>query len=414
MIISEQQRKEILSLHGQYGKDIAIFNALSLNENYVILLDELFDVKNQTRIGNVWDSIDNFKLFINDSPNNLGESLLEIKKSVNSIVITESLQTLRDLKKYFILFREQESEKGFFSKVGDWATDKAKDAWSGIKQTAQTAAKGVQDFASSISKGEIAQAFSIVGKGVVFLAKKLRDALYHPVGMILDAILVASGIGKSAQFIIWAIVVALDVYELSTGDYGEGGFWGKLLFTGVDLIGLIFAGVAAKGAKGVVGDFIRRFGKSTETMKQGIAQSPKMKAIVEQINGAIKSAPGKLQNASTYLTQKSPKIGGWVAGILGKVGGFLKKITDFLSYLVVGTVKAGQKIVSVPGKIVTKAAEKIGVGSQKAARAGAMTTAGLTSTGLAYGFDVPNQAVAAPAITGDIFAANPRDFSKGL
>lgn len=417
LVISEQLRREILTLHGQYKKHIAITQALSLNENYVIFLDELYDLKNKVHLGNVWESLDNFKLFFNDSTSDLNEDFKIIRNQVNSLVLAEGINDLSYLKYEFIQMNEQLMDwaKQKARQFGNWASEKGKEAVSGMKQTYQTVKKGVQDAGEAISKADLSQAFQIIGKGVVYLAKRLRDALYNPVGMILDAILVASGIGKAAQFVIWAIVVILDVYELATGDYKEedGGFYGKLMFLGVDLIGLIFAGVAAKGAKNAVGAFIRRFGKSAETMKSGIAQSPAMKEILSKMGSTVSSAPKYLQSASEYLMKKSPKIGGWVSGILSKVGGFLKKITDFISYLTVGTFKAGQKIVTAPGKLVTKTAQKLGVGSEKAMKAGAMTTAGTISTGLAFGFDTPKPE-AVPELSGDIFASTERDFSQGL
>lgn len=417
LVISEQNRRDIMNLYNQYRKDIAIPQALSLNENYAIFLDELYDIKNVIHIGNIWESLDNFKLFFNDSSDSLNEELMSIKRDINSLVLAEGVEDLSSLKYEFIQMNEQVMDwiGSKAKQFGNWAAEKGNEVVQGVKQTYQTVKKGIGDAVNAISQIDLSKAFQIVGKGVLFLARKLRDALYHPVGMILDAILVASGIGKAAQFVVWAIVVILDIYELASGDYNqeEGGFYGKLLYLGVDLIGLIFAGVAAKSAKGVVGAFIKRFGKSAEAMKQGVQQTPAIKGILTQMGSAISGAPKYIQSASEYVMKKSPKIGGWMSGIMGKVGGFLKKIGDFISYLTVGTVNAAQKVVAAPGKVVTKAAQKLGVGAEKAAKAGAATTAGATTAGLSFATDAPKP-LAVPAVSGDMFAATPRDFSKGL
>lgn len=394
LTLNESEKKDILSLYEISTKNVAIVGALSLQENYVIFLDNLYDVKQKKLIGNIWESFDNFKIFFNDTPKNLNESLINIQKEINSFVLLESKMNLQLFKSQFILMREQE---GFMDKVtsgaknlGNWAVEKGKEAVQGTTNVIKKSVQGVKDAASKFSQGEWMDAIKIVGKGVLYLARKLRDALYHPVGMILDAILVASGIGKAAQFVIWAIVVILDIYELVSGNYPQGEtFYSKLLFTGVDLIGLVFAGAAAKTAKGTIGNFVRSFGKSAETMKAGIKQSPKVQGIVKQMGESLNKAPNLINQASQYLAKKAPSIHKWMSGLMSGLSKFLKKIADFLAFLGQGTIKAGGAVLSAPTKLGTKVASKLGAGVETATKIGAGAGAALTAGGVTYALDKP-------------------------
>jgi hypothetical protein len=405
MIISQSEKKDILLQYNPEKGKVAITSLLSLNENYVIFLDEMYDIKNKKFLGNVWESFDNLKIFFNDVPRGLNENLIQIKKDINSIVLLESKTQLQFLKSQFILLNEE----GFL----DWASQKGKEAVQGTKQVIQKSIQGAKDAYSKFSQGEWMQALDIVKKGTLYLARKLRDALYHPVGMVLDAILVASGIGKAAQFVIWAIVVALDIYELTTGQYPEGqNLYTKLLFTGVDMIGLVFAGVAAKTAKGVVGAFVRGFGKNLQTMRAGIQKSPAMIKIVDKIKSSLDKVPGLLSQASQWLATKSPTIHKWVSGLITKVSGFIKKIVDTLAYLGQGAIKGGAAVVSAPGKIITKTAQKLGASAPNAAKISQGAIGVGLAGGISYGLDGKSNA------EGDFASVSfddiPHDFSQGL
>ena len=89
--------------------------------------------------------------------------------------------------------------------------------------------------------------------GVKFVIRKLKQALYTNVGMVVDAILVATGIGKAAPFVVWALIVALDIYEMSSGDYSpEKKEMTKLqLFIdlGVDILSMVFTGAVGKSTR---------------------------------------------------------------------------------------------------------------------------------------------------------------------
>ena len=74
--------------------------------------------------------------------------------------------------------------------------------------------------------------------GAIYVARKIRSLMYNPIGIVLDSILVITGIGKAVQWIPWAFIVALDIYEVVTGNYEEKDMptWLRFLLIGCDVL----------------------------------------------------------------------------------------------------------------------------------------------------------------------------------
>jgi hypothetical protein len=330
IIISESEKSEILGLHSKINDDVIITDWLSPDEKYVIFLDELYDIKNKKKLGNIWENFDNLKFFLQHSFNvsNLPKQLKEsINSEINNLLITESTKNLLSIKEDIKEFLNE----GLWSSFKSWAAETGKSSWEGFKEFGKKMYKGAGDLIDKVSKGEWKQVFSLLGKGVLYLARKLRSAMYHPIGLILDAILVATGIGKAVQWIPWAIVVALDVYELVSGNSEENlPMWQQLLFLGVDILGLVFAGAMAKGARTTVKAAVSG-AKTAEDLVKVVAKNSTFKNILTKMGEGLSKAPGKLSEAATYLSTKFPKGASFIKGILGKIGTFIKKISDFIS-----------------------------------------------------------------------------------
>jgi hypothetical protein len=330
IIISESEKSQILGLHSKINDDVIITDWLSPDEKYVIFLDELYDIKNKKKLGNIWENFDNLKFFLQHSFNvsNLPKQLKEsINSEINNLLITESTKNLLSIKEDIKEFLNE----GLWSSFKSWAAETGKSSWEGFKEFGKKMYKGAGDLIDKVSKGEWKQVFSLLGKGVLYLARKLRSAMYHPIGLILDAILVATGIGKAVQWIPWAIVVALDVYELVSGNSEENlPMWQQLLFLGVDILGLVFAGAMAKGARTTVKAAVSG-AKTAEDLVKVVAKNSTFKNILTKMGEGLSKAPGKLSEAATYLSTKFPKGASFIKGILGKIGTFIKKISDFIS-----------------------------------------------------------------------------------
>lgn len=418
-IITENERNDIRLMHNLDSiSNVAITNWLSPDEKYCIFLDELYDIENKLKIGNVFENFDNFKFFLKHSfevaeniPQQIKEEVLE---SINSLILTENNQNFNIIKPYVKqLLKEGWLEdkwnqaKSVGSDVVNWGKEKVKDAYQGTKDFVKGSVEGLKKAYSYISDGDWAKAIALIGKGALWVARKIRSALYHPVGLILDAILVASGIGKTAQFVIWAVVVALDIYELTTGDYEDPSLsmgW-RLLFFGVDLIGLVFAGAAAKGVKTVVQSALKRFGSSAEGLTKAVRETPVLKSATEKMLNASKSANGFMGRASTYLQKNAPKIYSFFSGAIKGLGSILTKMINVIS----GALGVGFKAISAPGKIASKS---LGGG-----RVGKMGQAGLNTTALLYGTEklMHNKGGGENQQTAGIDFSNVDiDFSKGL
>lgn len=378
-IITESEKNRILGLYGrpQVPESIVIVEWLSPDEKYCIFLDDLIEIESKTKIGNIWENFEHFKFFLKHSfevattvPQEIKESVLT---SLDSFLITESNQNMEGLKPYV---KELLSE-GVFGDAWDWLKEKGSQAVQGVKDFASKSIEGIKKAYNYIKDADWSKAFDIIKKGVLYIARSIRSALYHPIGLLLDAILIATGVGKSAQFVIWGIVVGLDLYELITGDFEDPNLslpW-RLLFLGVDILGLVFAGVAAKGAKTLVGTLIRRFGATTEGLAKSIQSSKPLQSIVSKIFEATKSAGGMMGRVSSYLQKNSPKLYSFLSKPLGALNRFVKMIIDTLGSLLKGTFKA----VSAPGKAIKNVlgGEKLG----KAGQAAFNTTAVLGGIG---------------------------------
>lgn len=331
IIISESEKSQILNLHSNLNNDdVIITDWVSPDEKYVIFLDELYDITNKRKLGNIWENFDNLKFFLQHSFNvsNLPKQLKEsINSEINNLLLTEGTKNLLSIKEDIKEFLNE----GLWSSFKNWAVETGKSSWEGFKEFGKKMYKGAGDLFDKISKGEWKQVFSLLGKGVLYLARKLRSLMYHPIGLILDAILVATLIGKTVQWIPWAIIVALDVYELVSGDSEENlPMWKKLLFLGVDILGLVFAGVIAKGARTTVKAAVSG-ARTAEDLIKVTAKNSTFKNILIKMGEALSKVPGKLSEAVSYLSTKFPKGASFIRGILGKVGKFIKGIADFIS-----------------------------------------------------------------------------------
>jgi hypothetical protein len=372
LIITESERNGIRGMYGLTPvteSNFIITDWLSPDEKYAIFLDELYDITNKVKIGNIWENFDNFKFFIKHSfevAENVPSSIKEsINNSLNNLILTESIQDLTSIKPYIKEMLMTEDISDWASGAGEWLKDTAKNTASNTGEFFEKSFSGVQKLISGITSGQWSEVLNLIKNGSLYVARKIREALYSPIGLILDAILIATGIGKSAQFVVWGIVVALDIYELISGDYENKSesFLMRLLFTGIDIIGLVSAGVAAKASKTIIGNIVRKFGTSIEGLSKAAKASPKFKSLLESILNSASSASGKMGQVSSFLKTKSPMLYGFVSKILGSLGKFIMKIITSIKQILSGSFK----VISAPGKTIEKtlgSGTKLGKGAK--------------------------------------------------
>jgi hypothetical protein len=364
-LISESEKNRILGLYGVKNENetIVITDWLSPDEKYCIFLDELYDIKNKTKIGNIWENFDNFKLFLTHSfevstniPKQIKENVLD---SLKSFVITESTQNMSVLKPYL----KEILEEGIGKSIVDWGKETISTAVSGVSDFLKTGWEGLKKLGIAISEGDWKNIVNLLKKGALYVARKIRGALYHPIGIILDAILIASGVGVGFKMLPWAIVVALDVYEFITGDYEDPELstgW-RLLFFATDILGLVIAGASAKVSKNIITGLINQYGKTSEGLSKAVKNSKKLTAFLKNIQSSSSKVVGLMQKAMSFLKTKSPMFYKFLSGIMGGLKTVLNKLINLISSF----FKGGLNVLSAPGKLTTK----LGGGSKIAAAA---------------------------------------------
>jgi hypothetical protein len=145
--------------------------------------------------------------------------------------------------------------------------------------------------------------------------------MYHPIGMILDIILVATGIGKLPQAVIWAIIVALDIYEISTGDTEkETNIYLQFLMLGIDILGLVLSGGIAGVARETFAG-IRTVGELTGL----VSKNPAARNTLNQMAQSAAKTPSLLKSAAESLSKVFPIGESFIKGILGSLDFVLQR-----------------------------------------------------------------------------------------
>jgi len=372
--------KESVGLVSTISESVVITDWVSPDDRYLILFDKMYDLQTRTSLGDIWENFDNFKLFISHSfevatnvPKQIKE---EVLNTINSLVLTESISDMSKIKP--ILKKLIREEEGFLNWIGsgikktaEWGADEVKRFGSDVADIAKTGLEGIKKAGIAISTGDWKSILDLLGKGILFFARKMRSLLYNPVGLILDSILVATGIGKAAQWIPWAIVVALDIYEVSTGNFEEKDTptWMRYLMIGADVLGLVFAGGVAGSAKAALSVF--RGAKTAEEFAAIAIKNPNTVKWIQKIIGAFSKVPQLLGKAATYLkSTKLAKGSTFIQGVLGKAEVILGNATKSLSEISNAAKSGGAIAVKNAAPVVKQSVSQL---AKAGAKAGAKT-----------------------------------------
>jgi hypothetical protein len=351
--------------------DFVIREWLSPDEKYCIFLDDLYDIPNKVKLGNIWENFDNFKFFIKHSfevsttvPKQIKESVFN---TLNSLLITESKQNLTNLKPF--LKQALHEQGNILGDLANWGKEQVTGAVKGVGDFLSKSYEGVKKVVGAISKGEWSQVLDLLKKGSLYVARKIRSALYTPIGVVLDAILVASGVGVALKALPWAIVVALDVYEYITGEFEDpelSAGW-RFFYFMTDIMGLVLSGVFAKTNRQAVVAAIKRFGKTDKGLKTAVQQTPALKTALETVGSNLSKVDGLMKQAQASLQKSSPTMYKFMSGIMGGISKFINKVFEFAKWMLSGV----SNVLSAPGKITTK----LGGGAKTAAAANAIAPA---------------------------------------
>ena len=390
LVITEEEKREILAAHtGIQVEDIVIFKEwLTPDDKYLILFDNLIDVEEKKWYGNIWENFSNMVVFIDHlyEKSNFDKVIKEHAKKVTSkLLLTESRI---DLRPHLPEIQRTLIEEGLLDDAGNWISSKAKAVgkaftkgakavrdWGvdtvkstvkGIKDFGSDVYQGIKDFGGAILSGDWKEVLNLIKKGMVYLARKVRQALYSTVGMIVDAILIATGIGKAAQFVVWAIVVALDIYEFTTGDFEhkDDPMWMRYVFFGIDIFAMCTTGALAlpfiavlRGMRGIKGAAL-----AAKASKPGMFRNLllKIKGIVGKAGTFFSKAVSKLK--ASWIGKK---IGNWLGKMGTKLSTWIKKLKGSVDDMLGSAAKkvddAATKIKNAKGKVTTRNVVKAGV-----------------------------------------------------
>jgi hypothetical protein len=345
MVVTKKQilsESEVNRIRGLYGmeplrKEFVFEACITADERYFIMNDDVIDIQEKKLIGNLWESLDVFKTIF-QNVKIVDENYQDLRESIISLPITESTEDLQQIKKLMLEFDIMGKLKGWGSDFLNhtWVGNQIKDAGQGISDFVSKSWEGLKKLGIAISQGDWSEIMSLLGRGVLWVLRKLKNAMYSNLGMIVDAVLIATGVGKTIQWIPWALIVALDTYQLLNDDFPsdekEDPMWLKFLYFGFDILGLVSAGAMAKAAKlEAVG--LKAVASEPGAVAKYLAKSPKLKGFIESISKGAKKVPEMLNQAVDSIAKKAPKTANFIKGITGGISKILTQLEESLTKL---------------------------------------------------------------------------------
>lgn len=305
----------------------------------MILHDNVFDLQENVNVGYLWESLNTFKTIFNNTDIDDVEYNL-VKENINNRPLLESNENLYGLRDILLEFDVLQ---------GTWLGRQLKSSGEGIKDTLTQSWEGLKKFGVSISKNGWSQILSDISKGVRFVFRRLKDALYSNIGITVDAILVATGVGKTIQWIPWGMVFGLDVYQMANNDWeremSNTEKWFELLFSS---IGLLATGVIAKGIKKTLGPLmgdpkrltsaVRSNKKLTDMLITIKSKLPNISGMFTKLESVLK---GKFDAGAQFISQSKK----YLSSVIGK-------FTQFIDTLLgTGKVSKGVKSGTTSGVV---------------------------------------------------------------
>lgn len=302
----------------------------TVNGRYIIMHDNVFDLQENTNIGNLWDSIDVFKTIFNNTDIENDEYKI-VKENINKRPLLESQNNLHELKEILLEFN-------FFQDT--WLGRELKGSGEAITDTLTQSWEGIKKFGVSISKNGWAQILNDIGKGVKFVFRRLKSALYSNIGITVDAILVATGVGKSVQWVPWAMVLGLDLYQISKNDWETPMTpmeqWMEILFSSM---GLLFAGGVAKGLRAT----LKPLTKDPKKLKQAITNNKKLTDVLTQLRSKLPSIDGLLAKVQEMFSTKFKPGVDFMVSARKYLSNIMNNLNKFIDSLI-GTSKTSKGI----------------------------------------------------------------------
>jgi hypothetical protein len=328
-----ERHNQLINYNGYVSQpkpQAVVFEAfITSDEKYFVMNDHVIDLHEKTNLGYIWESMDVFRTIFTNVKDDSKE-FRELRESIlSSPLLENNNQNLYELRDFFL-------QEGFLDDT--WLGRKVKSAGEGVADFTSQAINKMEEFGVSISNSQFAEVMKAIGRGALWVLRKFKEAAYSTVGIIVDAILIATGIGKVAQVVFWALVTGLDVYQISTGDWEPAGTetWVQWMDLTCDLIGLIGAGVAAKGARGLVKSI-----KSATELPKFIKGNKALMNIIGTIKGGVSSLVSKLTGMLKGLKGKWKPLDAFIDKIISMASSVMNNMRKFFNFLFPGSLTTG-------------------------------------------------------------------------
>lgn len=184
------------------------------------------------------------------------------------------------------------------------------------------------DRVKSYGPGFIKLVKDLFSGNVKAFMEDIREILFSPEGMAIEAGLAATGIGGLGPAIAWGVMLAYDVYLKATGDPSSN--WFNIVIDAIGCGGLAYLGKAFRGGLQASGIFQRAAGKEVGEVVSAAAKNPKtagmLKSVGEKISQKMPGITSTLKTGAEWATKKL-KIN-WFSKVVDNFTNMIAKFLD--------------------------------------------------------------------------------------
>ena len=313
LILSESEKNKILNQHKTHTKDYVFDFVITENQKYLILFDNVFIKEDGGKcLGKIWENTNIFNELLIESLqklNNINESIIgEFNR------ICENISWNKDEIKNWVSETTIINEQGILNSIV-----------SGAKEIGGKIMSSVSNVAMSVFK-----------QGILPLLRWIRKNAYTNIGIVVDAVVAFFSFKSSA--VVWFLIVAIDIYEIATGDFDpqdterKNNPYGLLISDALSAImttafGFLFRRLSSNMTKGA----LKKYPNLIDALKKLLQKIPFIKNNVINVINVVKN---KMPKSSTVIGKILSSINNVFNGLIN----FLRRL---LSYEGVEAVASG-------------------------------------------------------------------------
>jgi hypothetical protein len=317
--LNESEKNRIKSLHNiKNQKDYVFDLVITENNKYLIFMDHVFlPNSNGESIGTIWENTFIFDELLKESIKKIKGINESIENKINAIFenITWKKEDIVEWIKDVDVITEEEG--GFLNKL----------------------VSGAKNIGGKIVSSLSSMAMSAFKNGVLPLLRWVRRNAQTNIGIVVDAIIAFFSFKSSA--VVWLLIVALDIYEIATGDYDPKDPQ-RMQMPFFYLISDLLSAVLTAGF-GVL------FKKAAPTIaKEGI-KNPTIKNALIKLIDKIPGAKNSIINVLKTMETKMPTGKSIISKIINSIDNVLSQLINFIRRLFSreGVQAAGSGVVAL-------------------------------------------------------------------